>query len=111
LNKGQGGFGIGGGFRNLDQASAFYSSLGFSISGVFDIGIITSQVIDGPYDYDATTWAPYTSVFILKQSETMPVSFSLNGSYIRTFLSTDELKPSDIDLSTRLFQLEQRSPT
>jgi hypothetical protein len=105
LNKGQGGFGIGGGFKNLDQTSAFYSSLGFSISGMFDIGIITSQVIDNQFDFNATTWGPYTSVFIIKQSETIPVSLSLNGKYIKTFFSTEELRPSDIDLKHSAFSI------
>ena len=105
LSKGQGGFGIGGGFANNDEVSGFSAAIGFSASGVFDLGLSISRLGIEQMIFDATVVTPYTSVFLVKQDETMPASINLSAAYSRTFYSTEELKPSDIDLKESAFSI------
>ena len=105
LSKGQTGFGIGGGFSSNDQLTGFSSAIGLSISGVFDLGVSLSSLGIENSIYDATVVSPFATGFLVKQDETIPASLAFSGSYSRTFYSTEELKPSDIDLKETSFSI------
>lgn len=109
LEKGQSGFGIIGGFSTNDDVSGFGGGVGYSFSGVFDLGISVGrfgfdQQLLGE-DLNATTISPFASYFIVKQDEETPVSFSLNGSYERQIYSSDVLSDNGIDMNGNFFAI------
>ncbi len=109
LEKGQNGFGIDGGFSTNDDVSGFSGGFGYSFSGVFDLGISLSrlgfdQQLLGE-DLNATVISPYASYIVIKQDQSIPVSFSLGGSYQRQMYSNDVLSNNDIDMTGNYFTI------
>ena len=109
LEKGQNGFGINGGFSTNEDISGFIGGIGYSFSGVFDLGISVGrfgfdQQLFGE-DLNATTISPFASYLIVKQDEQIPVSFALNGSYERQFYSNRVLSDNDIDMTGNFFTI------
>lgn len=109
LEKGQNGFGISGGFSTNEDISGFTGEVGYSFSGVFDLGLSLSrfgfdQQLFGE-DLNATVISPYVSYLPIKQDDSIPVSFSLNGSYQKQLYSNDVLDENDIDMSGDYFTI------
>lgn len=109
LDKGQNGFGINGGFSINDDVSGFTGAVGYSFSGVFDLGLSVGrfgfdQQLLGD-DLNVTTISPFASYYIVKQDDQIPVSFSLNGSYQRQIYSNRILSDNNIDMSGNFFTL------
>ncbi len=113
LEKGQNGFGINGGFSTNDDVSGFAGVVGYSFSGVFDLGVSLSrfgfdQQLLGE-ELNATVISPYASYIVIKQDESTPVSFSLDGSYERQIytsdVSSDVLSNNDIDMTGNYFTI------
>lgn len=109
LEKGQNGFGINGGFSTNEDVSGFSGGVGYSISGVFDLGISVGRFgYDQPFlgeDLNTTTISPFVSYIIVKQDEQIPVSFGLNGLYQRQIYSNRVLSDYDIDLTGNFFTI------
>jgi len=109
LDKGQSGFGITGSFSTNDDISGFTGGVGYSFSGVFDLGISVGRFgFDQQFfgeDLNATTISPYASYFVVKQDEQTPVSFAVNGSYERQMYSNDVLSDFDIDMTGSFFSI------
>ena len=109
LEKGQNGFGISGGFSTSEDISGFSGGVGYSFSGVFDLGISIGrfgfdQQLLGE-DLNATTISPFASYFIIKQDEQIPVSFAVNGSYERQIYSNRLLSDYDIGMTGNFFTI------
>ncbi|MDZ7693611.1 MAG: hypothetical protein U5K69_21245 [Balneolaceae bacterium] len=109
LEKGQNGFGISGGFSTNENISGFSGGVGYSFSGIFDLGASISrfgfdQQLLGE-DLNATVISPFISFLPIKQDEATPVSFALNGSYQKQFYSNDALSNNDIDMSGNFFTI------
>ena len=109
LEKGQNGFGINGGFSTNDDISGFTGAVGYSFSGVFDLGISVGrfgfdQQLFGE-NLNATTISPYLSYFVVKQDEQIPVSFSIGGSYQRQIYSNRVLSDNNIDMTGNFFTI------
>jgi len=109
LEKGQNGFEISGGFSTNDDISGFSGGVGYSFSGVLDIGIYVGRfTFDQQFleeDLNATTISPLASYFIVKQDERIPVSFALNGSYQRGIYSNKALRDNNIDMIAHSFSI------
>lgn len=109
LEKGQNGFGISGGFATNDDISGFNGGVGYSFSGVFDLGISFGRFgFDQQFfgeDLNATTISPFASYFIIKQDEQIPVSFAVNGSYERSIYSNQVLSDYNIDMTGNFFTI------
>lgn len=109
LEKDQNGFGISGGFSTNKDISGFYGGVGYSFSGVFDLGISVGrfgfdQQLFGE-DLNATIISPFVSYLIVKQDEQIPVTFALNGSYERQIYSNTVLSDNDIDMNGNFFTI------
>ncbi len=65
LEKGQNGFGISGGFSTNENISGFSGEVGYSFSGIFDLGASISRFgFDqqlGGEDLNATVISPFIS--------------------------------------------------
>jgi hypothetical protein len=107
--KGQNGFGISGGFSTNEYISGFSGGVGYSFSGVFDVGISLSrfgfdQQLLGE-DLNATVISPFVSFLPIKQDDSTPVSFGINGSYQKQLYSNDVLSDNDIDMTGDYFTI------
>jgi len=109
LEKGQNGFGISGGFSTNKDISGFSGGVGYSLTGVFDLGISVGRFgFDQQFfgeDLNATTISPFVSYLIVKQDEQIPVTFALNGSYERQIYSNTALSDNDIDMNGNFFTI------
>jgi len=109
LEKDQNGFGINGGFSTNDVISGFSGGVGYSFSGVFDLGISVGRFgFDQQFfgeDLNLTTISPFASYFIVKQDDQIPVSFALNGSYQKQIYSNKVLSDNDIDMTGNFFTI------
>ena len=109
LEKGRNGFGISGGFSTNENISGFSGEVGYSFSGIFDLGASVSrfgfdQQLLGE-DLNATVISPFISFLPIKQDDATPVSFALNGSYQKQFYSNDALSNNDIDMTGDYFTI------
>lgn len=103
LEKGQNGFGISGGFSTNENLSGFSGEVGYSFSGIFDLGVSLSrfgfdQQLLGT-DLSATVISPFVSFLPIKQDDSTPVSFGITGSYQKQLFSNDLLSDNDIDMT------------
>ena len=109
LEEGQNGFEISGGFTTDENISGFSGGVGYSFSGIFDIGASISRFgFDqklGGEDLNATVISPFISFIPIKQDDATPVSFAINGSYQNQSYSNDALSNSDIDLTGNYFSI------
>lgn len=107
LERGQNGFGISGGFSTNEDISGFSGGVGYSFSGVFDLGISVGRFgFDQQFlgeDLNATTISPFASYLIVKQDEQIPVTFALNASYERQIYSNKVLSDNYIDMNGNFF--------
>jgi hypothetical protein len=109
LENGQNGLEINGGFSTNNDISGFGGGVGYSFSGVFDLGISVGrfgfdQQLLGE-DLNATTISPFASYLIIKQNEKIPVSFALNGSYQRIIYSNKVLRENNMDMNGNSFTI------
>lgn len=107
LERGQSGFGLNGGFSSNENLSGFSAQVGYSISGVFDVGISGSrfgfeQQLLGE-ELNATVISPFVSYLVIKQDESRPLSVSLNGAYQREIYTNDVLSNNNIDMTGNNF--------
>jgi hypothetical protein len=109
LEKGQNGFVISGGFSTNEDISGFSGEVGYSFSGVFDLGLSVSRLgFDEQFlgeDLNATVISPFVSYIPIKQDESIPVSFSLNGSYQKQLYTNDVLDDNNIDVTGDYFTI------
>ena len=109
LEKGQNGFGITGGFSTNEDLSGFIGGVGYSFSGVFDLGISVGRFgFDQQFfgeDLNTTIISPFASYMIVKQDDQIPVSFALNGSYQRQIYSNRVLSDNNIDMTGNFFTI------
>jgi hypothetical protein len=109
LDKGQNGFGINGGFSSNEDLTGFFGSVGYSFSGIFDLGLsvgrfgFKEQLLGE--DFKATEISPNASFFVIKQDEKIPVSFSLNASYHSIKYSNKLLSDYGIGVTGNAFSL------
>jgi len=109
LDKGQNGFGLNGGFSSNENLSGFSAQVGYSFSGVFDVGISGSrfgfeQQLLGE-QLNATVISPFVSYIVIKQDESRPLSVSLNGAYQREIYTNNVLSDNNIDMTGNNFTL------
>ncbi len=107
LGKDQNGFGISGGFSTNEDISGFSGGVGYSFSGVFDLGLSVGRFrFDQQFfgeNLKATTFSPFATYLIVKQDEQIPVSFALNFSYERQIYSNKILSDNNIDINGNFF--------
>ncbi len=91
LPKGQSGLGFSAGMAFADEAKGIGGGVGYSINGVFDIGL--SYVGTSGYKKDMPfigTFSPSITVHALKQEENNPVFLSLSLSYLSSSYSYEK---------------------
>ncbi|MBT7913119.1 hypothetical protein HN588_04335 [Candidatus Bathyarchaeota archaeon] len=103
LQMGESGVGINGGFELLDDGSAFGVGIGYSVIGVLDMGVeVAKGNIDDKElgtDISFTALSPSLGVHVLKQSEEVPISFYIEGGYLKGTYSADFLDELDWDVT------------
>ncbi|MBD3196426.1 MAG: hypothetical protein GF317_15310 [Candidatus Lokiarchaeota archaeon] len=104
IEKGQNGFGISGGFSSNKDAKGFGGNIGYSISGILDLGFSYSRSTtnDEPKIYSDDI-SPSINIHILKQSINVPISFSMGAKYIKSYYSGDFLDDYDLELNSSGF--------
>jgi hypothetical protein len=109
LDKGQNGFGFSAGFVTNKDVSGFGGSLGYSVSGIFDLGIsltrfgFVQQLLGS--DISAIVISPDITFYILKQDDDMPISFSIGADYEWQDYSNDVLKENNITQTGGYFSI------
>lgn len=98
LEKGQSGLGIGVGFSTNENSSGFGGSLGYSISGIVDLGISVDRV-NADDDLHATVVSPTLSFYPVKQNESVPFTLGFNFSYQSEEFSSDSFSGYDVEIS------------
>lgn len=109
LEKGQNGLGISGGFSTNEDITGFSGGVGYSFSGVFDLGVSISrfgfdQKLLGE-DLKATVISPFVTFLPIKQDDSTPVSIGINASYQKQFYSNDALSSNDADVTGNFFTI------
>lgn len=103
LERGMGGFGVSTGFSSNDDATAFKFSGGYSIDGIFDIGLTVGRVSFDDFgtitDLKATGIVPQVSMHLLKRTPEMPISIVIGGGYEKDLFSSDALDEFDLDMT------------
>lgn len=98
FDKGNSGTSLSGRIFSGDKFYGYEISFGFSINGVFDIGLgISRYSFDNPdsldnFDLKGISLFPSISYHLLKQSENTPVSIAIGISYKIDFYSSQFLK-------------------
>jgi outer membrane usher protein FimD/PapC len=104
LEKGQNGVGISAGFSTNKDANAFGAGVGYSFSGIFDIGFsYTRATSDDEPEISANNILPSVSIHLLKQNENLPISISFSAGYVKGFYSSEFLDEYDLDMSSSGF--------
>lgn len=102
LEKGQNGFEISGEYSANENGSGFNGKIGYSFSGVLDLGLTLNRFgFDQPFlgeDYHVTVISPVVSYIPVKQDDSIPVSFAVNGAYQRLIYSGDGLDKNNVDM-------------
>ena len=91
LPKGQSGLGFSAGMAFADEARGIGGGVGYSINGVFDIGL--SYVGTNGYEKGMPfvgTFSPSITVHALKQEENTPVFLSLSLNYVSSSYSYEK---------------------
>ncbi len=108
FEKGVSGFEVDAGFFSNDDLSGLGGGFGYSISGIFDLGLSVSRVsfdekLAGE-DMHATAVSPYVTFHVIKQdSIRFPISVSIGGAYERDSYSSDALDLLDWELKGDYF--------
>ena len=90
LKKGSNGFIISGSYSSSDDATGIGADAGLSLNGLFDLGISVAR--SRPKDEDlgdikATSISPFVEINIFKQTDTIPISLSIGGSFSKVSFS------------------------
>lgn len=106
LEKGQNGFGVRAGFGTNEDMNLLGVDVGYSYNGIIDIGIgyAKGTTKDEP-KLSANMIHPLVSFYLLKQNDTMPLSFSAGVGYQKGFYSSDYFDNYDIKLTSSGFLL------
>ncbi len=102
LEKGQNGFEISSVVSANENASGFTGRVGYSFSGVFDLSLSLGrfgydQQFLGEDLYD-TEISPVVTYIPVKQDDSIPVSFAVNGAYQRLIYAGDGLDENNVDM-------------
>lgn len=98
LERGQSGLGVGVGFSTNENSSSFGVSLGYSISGIVDLGFSVERV-NADNDLHATAVSPSLSFYPLKQNESVPFTLGFGFGYQSQELSSDSFGGYDVEIS------------
>ena len=90
LKKGTSGFGIGGSFATGDDWTGFSLGVGYSISGIADVGFAVGRV-SLEDDLTVIALAPSLAACLLKQTPEMPISLELALGYEHDSFHSDAL--------------------
>ena len=95
FEKGTSGFDISAGFLSNDDMSGFLFFGGYSIESLIDLGLtvgrLSANLENTTDDLYATAIAPHIGIHVLKQTQDIPVSFFLSGTYESDSFSGDVL--------------------
>jgi hypothetical protein len=109
LERGQSGFGIGGGFSTNEDVTGIGGSVGYSVNGIFDFGIgVESFSFDQKLlgaDLSATVISPSLTFYALKQNDEIPLSFAIGAGYDWQMYSNDVLDDFNIDMTGGFFSI------
>ncbi len=83
LDFGKSGVGFGLGFASNDKANTLSGEIGYSIKGIFDIGISGGYSPVKHRDMYSLYYAPNVTLYALKQNENTPLSIAVGASYIK----------------------------
>ena len=94
LEKGKSGLGIEGELLSYEGINVLSGSIGYSISGIFDISFsINNRLLGERKDLVVTTISPSVTFYSIKQSEINPFSFDIGIGYEKQVYSYDYLSP------------------
>lgn len=103
LDAGENGVEIKGDLLLNDAFLGLSSNVGYSFSGKLDLGLAVNRqgydmMIEGD-NVSVTGIAPYASYLLIKQNETMPLSFGIDASYQYQKIFNDFFKENDVTMS------------
>jgi hypothetical protein len=110
LPPGTNGYGFGLGYISSEDLSGFGASVGYSISGIFDIGLGVSKFYPNNgfpgEDLSTISISPAVSYIFLKQGKhDYPLSMSVNAAYARETVNSDYLDNFNITVRGNSFLL------
>ncbi|GEM_PF-930802 len=110
LEKEEYGFAVGGGLFRNQEISGLSLDGGYSINGVFDIGVSIGYFryneLFTPNDALTATFASlYISYFMLKQGENIPISLAFNASYERQMYSSRSFDRYNVEVIGNFFSI------
>ena len=90
LEKGQSGFAMEGYTETGEGNYALAASAGYSIGGIFDLGISFSKVYLNERDWGPSAeirgWGPSLTLHLIKHSEMVPYSLGISAAYYKQYL-------------------------
>ncbi len=89
LEKGQSGFAVEGYAETAEGNYGLAASAGYSIGGIFDVGISCSKVFLNERDWGPSAeirgWGPSLALHLIKHSEVVPYSLSVHATYYKQY--------------------------
>ncbi|MBN1968097.1 MAG: hypothetical protein JW870_01900 [Candidatus Delongbacteria bacterium] len=103
FDKGHSGFDISGYLSSSNDVNTIGITTFFSINSIFDLGIgFGRSTLDQPdiisEDFSATGIAPFIGIQLLKQSDVVPISFTVRVAYERDNFQSDYLNMNDWEM-------------
>lgn len=102
LDKGTSGFGFSGSYQTNEDVSGYALSAGGSAKGTIDLGMSIGRLSYDEHllmdDLKATAISPFFRVHAIKQSESVPFSFSVGVSYAWYSYSSDILEKTEVEM-------------
>lgn len=99
LKKGNSGVGLGFGFSSNSDVSGITAKIGYSSSGIFDVGLSLGRYTLDDLDLNAISIVPSLTFYAIKQEPgKFPLSISFGMAYERDSYSGDALKQLDWDM-------------
>jgi hypothetical protein len=102
LDKGTSGFGFGAGYQTNEDVSGYSLTAGGSAKGTLDLGMSIGRLSFDQHQYmddlKATAISPFLRVHAIKQSESIPFSFSFGASYEWDSYSSDMLEKTEVEM-------------
>jgi len=110
LARGVSGFEVDGGFAASSEWSGLFGRAGYSVSGVFDLGLgvayLTHDRKVAGEDVHSTTFIPHFRWFVVKQQPGgLPLSLSIGAEYQHDSYSSDGLDALDQKMESDFFSL------
>lgn len=103
VEKGKNGFTIGGGYLDNNEALGFGGHIGYTFSGILDLGFSVDQVnFNNPSDLSSTDFSPFIKLYL---KPNFPLQLYLNAGYKYQKYNNDIMDDYGIDMNGNYYEV------